>query len=302
MSDAPPPISPSQDRLPQKALIALLIGAAAIAFAPIFVRLSEVGPSATAFYRLFFALPLLWLWMSREGGQESRHRRPSSVSDYSRLAVAGLFFAGDLALWHWSINLTSVANATLLANAAPIWVTLGGFLLFGERFSRLFLAGLVCAVAGIIMLMGDSVNLGRDNVIGDALGVVTAMFYAAYILAVGKLRAEFSTATVMTWSGLVSCVVLVPITILSGESFIAESLFGWSVLLGLALFSHAGGQSLIAYSLAHLPAALGAVGLLLQPVLAALIAWALFSEALGGFQIIGGLIVLTGIYLASRGS
>ena len=284
------------------AFLALLLGAAAIAFSPIFVRLSELGPISTAFYRVFLALPALWIWMSFLAQRQQGARKPSSRNDYGRLILAGLFFAGDLSFWHWSINLTSVANSTVLANAAPIFVTLAAFVMFKERFSRLFLIGLVCAIAGIILLMGDSLNLGGTNLLGDSLGVITAMFYAAYILAVGKLREEFSTATVMAWSGAVSSVVLLVVTWVSGESFMATSMFGWLMLLGLALFSHAGGQSLIAYSLAHLPAAMGSVGLLSQPVLAALMAWILFGEALGALQMLGGFAILAGIYLARRGS
>lgn len=286
----------------KRALFALFIGAAAIAFSPIFVRLSELGPSATAFYRVFFALPALWIWMLFNHSIDGKYRQPSSAGDYIRLTLAGLFFACDLAVWHWSVTLTTVANSTLLANAAPIFVTFGAFFLFGERFSKVFFVGLVCTLIGVIVLMSNSLGVGQRNLLGDFLGVTTAIFYAAYILTVGRLRSEFSTTTIMIWSGFVSCLVLVPVTMLSGESFVAKSLVGWSILLCLALFSQAGGQSLIAYSLAHLPTALGSVGLLIQPVLAALIAWIIFAEALGGLQLIGGIVVLVGIYLAQRGS
>ena len=106
----------------------------------------------------------------------------------------------------------------------------------------------------------------------------------------------------MTWSGLVTCIGLVPVTLISGESFVAPTLFGWAVLAGLALISQAGGQSMIAYAFAHLPAAFGSVGLLLQPVLAAIIAWFLFDESLSFLQLSGGLVVIVGIYFARRGS
>ena len=110
-------------------------GAVGIACAPIFVPLSELGPTATAFWRL--ALPVLWLWAEignrREAG-ESAHRI-SGHRTLLGLTLAGLFFAGDLALWHWSIGFTSVANSTLLVNLAPVFVALGEQLLFGERFA-----------------------------------------------------------------------------------------------------------------------------------------------------------------------
>ena len=284
------------------ALGTLLLGAVGIAFAPIFVRLSELGPSATAFYRLLFALPALWLWLQVQRQRPRQPAGPRGFRDCARLAAAGLFFAGDLALWHWSILFTSVANATLLANFAPIFVTLGAWILFRERFSRLFLAGLVSGVSGAIILMADSITISREHLIGDGLGLLTAVFYGAYLLTVSRLRRDFSTATIMTWSGTVTCLALLPIALLSGEGLVASSLSGWLTLLGLGLVSHAAGQSLIAYALAHLPAGFSAVSLLLQPVIAALLAWALLAEALAPLQGLGGLVVLAGIVLARRGS
>ena len=284
------------------AIVILLFGALCIAFAPIFVRLSELGPSATAFYRLLFALPVVWSWMALDWKTDSGSRRPATWKDYRLLALAGFFFAGDLAVWHWSIRLTSVANATLLANFAPIFVTLGAYFIFGERYSRTFLIGMVCAICGVVILLGDSVNISHKHLLGDVCGMVTAVFYGGYILTVGRLRTSFSTATIMAWSGLTTCLVLIPVTALSGESFIAATFNGWLVLVGLALVSQVGGQSMIAYALAHLSAAFGSVALLLQPVLAAVFAWILFKEGLSLLQMCGGIIVLTGVYFARRGS
>lgn len=285
------------------ALAILLLGAVGIAFAPIFVRLSEVGPVATAFWRVCLAAPVLWLWMStsdRRAGAAAR--KPQGLRDYARLSLAGLFFAGDLAFWHWAIQFTSVANATLLANFAPIFVTLGAWALFGERFSRTFLAGGAIALAGATVLMGDSLSLGGDHPFGDLLGLITAMFYGAYILTIGRLRADFSTPTIMAWSSITTGLVVLPVALLSGETLIATSLAGWAALIGLAWVSHAGGQSLIAFALAHLPAAFSSVSLLLQPVIAAMLAWLILAEPLGPLQALGGAIVLTGILLARRGA
>jgi len=281
-------------------LVALFAGAAAIAFAPIFVRISELGPTATAFWRVAFAVPALYAWLAFEGRASARPA--GAVAGRFGLILAGMFFAADLAFWHWSIKLTSVANSTLLANLTPIFVTLGAYLVFGERFKSRFLLAVAIALAGAATLMGDSLTLSLDHVVGDTLGVVTALFYGAYLLAVSRLRATHSTATIMTWSGVVSAAALLPVAWLSGEGLIATGAYGWGVLLGLALFSHAGGQSLIAYALAHLPAAFSSVGLLVQPVLAAVLAWILLAEPLGAVQALGGAIVLAGVVLARRTS
>ncbi|MEK7245899.1 MAG: DMT family transporter, partial [Pseudomonadota bacterium] len=170
------------------------------------------------------------------------------------------------------------------------------------RFTRLFLLGLALAIAGAGTLMGESLALSPATFAGDLLGVLTAVFYAGYILTVGRLRARLSTRTVMFWTTLISAVLLLPAALASGEQMIPGSAAGWVTLLALALVSQALGQGLITYALAHLPAAFSSVSLLLQPVLAALLAWALFGEALGAVQGAGALAVLAGIVLARRGS
>ncbi len=286
--------------LARYALPLLLLGAAAIACSPIFVRLSELGPIATAVYRVLFALPALALFQ-RIVPSEQATTKPTR-SDWPLLALAGFMFAGDLATWHWSIGLTSVANATLLANFAPIFVTLGSWLLFGERFTRLFLSGLALAMFGAVALMASSLSLGSQHLYGDLLGLGCGCFYGGYILTIAKLRSRFDTLTVMLWSGLVTFLLLLPLSWLQGESLIAPSLYGWLILIGLALISHAGGQSLIAFSLAHLPAAFSSVVLLMQPVIAAILAVIILHEAPVLWQVLGGLIVLIGIYIAKRGS
>lgn len=283
------------------ALAALVAGAVGIACAPIFVRLSELGPTATAFWRLALALPVVWLW-TEVGRRQEAVPRPSGGRTVLGLVLAGLFFAGDLALWHWSIGFTSVANSTLLVNLAPVFVALGGWLLFGERFAYTFLTGMAVALAGAVLLVGGDLGLGARQLFGDALAVLAAVFYAGYILSVSRLRSTLSTAAVMTYGGLVTCAALLPVAVISGEDLLATTIFGWTMLIGIALVSQVGGQSMITYALADLPAAFSSVGLLLQPVAAALLAWAILGEALGWWQALGGAVVLTGIVLARRGS
>ncbi len=260
------------------AFAALLAGAAGIGFAPVLVRLSEVGPSATAFFRILFALPLLWVWLGIEREKSPSSRTPVNRSDYLWLGSAGLFFSGDLAVWHWSLQFTSVANSTLLTNFAPIFVTLGARFLFAEKISRVFVLGMLLALGGAVLLVGASFNLNVRRLLGRS----------------------FSSATIMAWSGLVSCPALLLIAVCSGENLLAATAGGWWVLIGLALISHVGGQTLIAYAFGHLPASISSVSLLLQPVVAAAVAWLVLHEPLSFPQGVGGLVVLAGITLASQ--
>jgi drug/metabolite transporter (DMT)-like permease len=281
------------------AFLALLAGGCAIAFAPIFVRLSDTGPVASAFWRAALAVPLLWAWALRERGSPTS---PGARGPAALLA-AGLFFAADLGVWHWSITYTSVANATLLANLATLWVTLMGWLLWGKAVTRTFLAGVVTAIAGMFVLVGPNFAIGGTRLAGDALGALTAVFYGSYMLAIKVARdAGAPTASVMAWSTTITAAALLPVAWLSPQPFLPQSASGWWVLAGLALVTQVLGQGLIAYAFAHLPASLSSVSLLIQPVMAALFAWILFGEALGAAQWIGGAVVLTGIWIARRAS
>jgi drug/metabolite transporter (DMT)-like permease len=100
----------------------------------------------SAFWRVGLAVPILASWFAWSLHRERRTSGPGGAPPprMSLLPVlaAGAFFAGDLAFWHLSIVYTTVANATLLANFAPVFVTLGGWLLFGQRVTRLFLVAL----------------------------------------------------------------------------------------------------------------------------------------------------------------
>jgi len=274
------------------AVAALLAGAAAIGASALFVKVSETGPVATAFWRVALALPILWAWsvIGSRGGHVA-----SFAAERRLIVAAGLLFAGDLAVWHWSIVLTSVANATLLANLAPIFVALAVWLLYGKRPTVLFLAGLAAALAGVAVLLGGDFRAGGGAVLGDILGVVTAMFYGAYQLTVTRARSRASTSVIMAWSGLVTAVVLLPLALGSGEQLFPHSAAGWAKLVGLALISQVAGQSLIAYAMAHLPATFSSVGLLAQPVIAAALAWVLLGETLGWIEIAGAIVVLAGI-------
>jgi drug/metabolite transporter (DMT)-like permease len=287
----------SAERPQRLALPALLIGGIAIGFSPIFVRLSELGPIATGFYRLFLALPLLWLWMHRE----ERHAETSKV-EWLAIAVPGILFAGDILFWHWSITYTTVANATLFANLAPVIVTFGAWFYLGEHITLRFLAGMTLAMAGAALLVNGSAAMGARYVLGDMFGLITACFFGSYVLAVARLRDRHPASTIMFYSSAVSCVLLLAATLASGESLVPRSPNGWIALFALAWISQAMGQGLIAYALGHLPASFSALAILIEPLTAAILGWVWLGEALGVLQAIGGAVVVAGIAVARRAS
>lgn len=255
------------------------------------MRLVDVGYTAAAFWRVALALPLLGLawWPQRE--------RVFDVARLKWLWLAGVFFAADLAVWHQSIRFTSVANSTLLANLAPVFVTAGSVWLFHERIGGKFIGGLVLALAGSALLVASSFTISMQTVGGDVLGMITAVFYAGYLLTVSRQRRDTSTIALMWWSTLACAAVLLPVTLATGEPFWPASPRGWGVLIGLALISQVAGQGLIAWAMAHLPASFSSVSLLVQPVAAAVLAWVLLAEPFGALQALGGAVVLAGIVI-----
>lgn len=279
---------------------ALVVGAMAIGASPIFVRLSELGPFATAFWRVALALPVLALWSTWERKHSDHGHRVSWRTDGRALLLAGLLFAGDLTFWHLSIHHTSVANATLLANLSPVIVTVGAWALLGERMSPGFLLAMALSMAGAAVLLGDSLAFEPSHALGDSYGIITAFFFGSYVLSVRAVRHRLSAAQIMLWSGLVTTLALLAVALIAGERIVPRTTDGWLVLIGLAVLCHAGGQGLLAFALGHLPASLSSLVILLEPVAAALLGYFILAETLSPLQGLGGAIVLLGVVWAER--
>ncbi len=276
-------------------VIALLFGACVIGFAPILVKASALGPQATAFWRLVLALPALALWLAL-------HRRQAGGApgqpDLRYIVLAGIFFAGDLAFWHVGIRITTAANATLLANLTPIIVALFGWLIFRETVTRRFL--IVCAVvmSGAGLLSAGNLAIDPDRLGGDLLCVITAFWYAAYLLAARRARERASAPRVMLLSTLVAAPIALIVTLAFGEDLLPASLEDWMPLILLGVVVHGLGQGAIMFGLGRVPAPVAALLILIQPVVAAIAGWLIFDETLSTIQIAGAAIILAGLYAA----
>ena len=278
--------------------LALLCGGICIGFAAIFVRLADTGPVASAFWRLAIASPFL-LGMAAVQAQ----RKGLALPRPSRASLhLGLLFAADLGVWHWSIHFTTVANATLLGNVAVVFVSLFAWIFWRQRQGKLFIAGLVMALVGVYLLTGRHFSTWGTHAIGDALGLLTALFYAAYMIVLKKTRAHHDTLPLMAFSSLFSALALLPVALLSPQPFWPGSLEAWLPLVGMALVTQVMGQALITYAFAHLSATLSALSLLIQPVVAGLAAWLIFGEVLSRCNLLGALLVLVGLVFARVGT
>lgn len=229
----------------RRALPALLIGGVAIGCSPIFVRISELGSVSTAFWRLALALLPLWYLFRRSYAGETAAQMPRRLSEHIAVAMPGILLASELATWHISLRMTSVANSTLLVNMAPIFVTLFSWFALGQKASRVFLAGLALSIAGIVVLKWGDSAIGAGNAKGDAVALSAAALYAGYILLLGRLRKTYATIIIMLWSTASAALCTLVLALIVDTAIVPWTLAGWAIVLGLAWISHAGGQSLI---------------------------------------------------------
>ena len=292
-----PPAAPSETPEPAAwpGVLALFLGAALLGLAPILVKLSDLGPQALAFWRLAFALPVLAIWF---GVQRAQSGSPPARPDRGVLILAGLFFAGDLAFWHAGIKITTAANAALLTNLTLVLVPIAGWLVFRERVTARFAIAAGVTLCGAALLSLPNLRIAPERLPGDGLAALTAFWYAAYLIAVRKARKGASTARVMLWSTAIAAPVALIVSVGFGEELLPATTAGWLVLIGLGAVVHAGGQGGVAFGLGRVPAALAALIILIQPVVASILGWVLFGEALAPVQFAGAGLILAGVYAA----
>lgn len=285
-------ISPRQTAI---AFAALVIGAFAMGASPIFVRLADVGPYASAFWRCALALPFLAFWAINE----PKENRASFPPDRT-VVLSGLFFAGDLFFWHLSILATTVANATFIATMAPIWVAFGAWFLLRERLSQANFLGLALCLAGGAALIGQSYSFAPERLIGDGYALITSLFFGLYMLAVSsaRTRTKIGAGSLAFVSAAITALCMFVIAMLLETNFMPHSWNGWCTLLSLALVSQVLGQGLLAVALGKLPATFSSLVIFLEAVGAAALGWLILSEALGPLQGFGGALILFGIWIA----
>ncbi|MEX2128490.1 MAG: DMT family transporter [Xanthobacteraceae bacterium] len=285
----------TSERSVATALIALVAGAAAMGASPIFVRLADVGPQASAFWRTALALPAFWLWMHVE--ERGLAARPPLRFDRS-IVIVGVFFAGDLFFWHLAILNTTVANATFFAVTAPVFVVAGAYFFLGERSGFRVFAGLALCLAGGSALIGQSYQVDPARLSGDFYGVVTAFFFGAYVVAVRNARTLHSAGRLMFLSMVVTAALLLVAAVAIEQPILPRSVAGATALLALALVSQAGGQGLLAIALGSLPATFSSLVIFLEAVAAAALGWIVLGEQLTLIQALGGLLIFGGIFIA----
>jgi drug/metabolite transporter (DMT)-like permease len=277
------------------ALVALVIANIALAFGPLFVRVSDVGPVAAGFWRIALATPILLAASMLMGD------RPISASRglWGVLALAGLAFAADLASWHIGIGRTTLANSTLFGNSATLIFPIYGFIAARMWPSRMQALALVLAAVGAGLLMGRSASLSPRNLTGDLFCLLAGVLYAVYFVLMARARERLAPVPALALSSLASIPPLLILALAMGEQILPGN---WWPLVALAVVSQLIGQGCMIYALGHLTPLVVGIGLLIQPIVAAALGWVVFDERLAAADAVGAVLVALALVLVRGGS
>jgi drug/metabolite transporter (DMT)-like permease len=272
------------------AFLALILGNVAIAFGPLFVRLSDVGPISAGFWRLALALPILWLISRYAGFRITAVPRSILVL----CALAGLFFGFDVMAWHIGLTQTKMGNATLFGNAASIMLVIYGVIIARKLPPPMQMAGVLLAFAGAALLMGQSLELSPRNFTGDLLSLLAGVLYCVYLLFMIRVRSSTESWGSLFMASAFAAAVMLAGGLVAGEQVMPSI---WWPLVLLAVSSQVAGQGLLTYALPHFSPLIIGLALLLQPALAALAGWYYYDEILTTLDLLGGFMVMAALVI-----
>jgi drug/metabolite transporter (DMT)-like permease len=293
---APQRKTPARDRPRERhrlAVAALLVANVALAFGPWFVRVADVGPVASAFWRITLAAPLLAGLALASGARPAR--LPGGL--WWLLALGGVAFAADLASWHVGILHTKLANATLLGNSAILMFPIWGFMVARAWPTRTQGWALALAAAGAALLLGRSYQLDPRQLLGDLLCLAAGVLYTVYFIVMTRARERMAPLSSLALSTAASILPLLAVALLLGERVWPGD---WTPLIGLALVSQVVGQGCMIYALGLLPPLVVGIALLIQPVVTGTIGWIVYGERLGALDLLGAAMVAAALVLVRR--
>ncbi|MGO4262704.1 DMT family transporter [Lysobacter sp. TAB13] len=283
------------------ALLQMLLGASVISSSAVFVKLVQIGPAASAFWRMALAAVILLVLLGQPWRRgRLRHWRPEGrVLGLVMLGAA--FLALDLWLWHRSILYVGVGLSTLLANFQVFVLAGVGAIWLGERAGWKLWLGLSMALVGLALLLAPGwEHMDARFRIGVAFALAAALLYGGFLLAfraAQSRRGQTPNEALQWWLCLGSAAMLGAIVPFGGETLLPASARDWMILTAYAAIAQVLGWLVIGRAMPKLPAGVVGLCLLLQPLLAYVWDVLFFHKRLGGIELIGIALSLAGIFL-----
>jgi len=276
--------------------IALAVGISALSLSAMFVRWADAPGPVTGFYRLLISTIFLTPFFLRQQKQLQSIDKKYLIFPL----CAGIFTAFDFAFWNSSLKFTTAANATLLGNTSPLWVSLFALFIVRERLRSFFWVGLIIALTGAALVMGSDFLHHPTLGLGDLMASIAAIFYASYQLITQRGR-KYIDPFRYTWIvGVSATISMFIMNLVLGNSFTGYSAQTWIIFFVTAIVSQMIGYLAITYALGHLPASVVSPTLIGQPILTTILAIPMLGEIPNNLQWIGGAIALAGIYMVNQ--
>lgn len=273
-----------------KPKVALFIGILCISIFPIIVKLNLTPSLISAFYRMaiaaVFVLPYALFTKKLK-----RYDTKTMLS----MVACGIIFGSDLAVWNYAIQESTATQATLLTNLAPVWVGIGSYLFLQTKPTAAFWIGTVFALTGMIILVGMDVFINLSFDLPFAMGVLSGILYACYIIISKKVLQKASVISFMSYSLFVSTLFLGIVNLFYNSAFTGYSSLGWFTLLIQGVVCQLIAWLLISYATQNMRATRVSLSLLSQALIAALLAWLFLGEEITSQKLIGGGVILLGI-------
>jgi drug/metabolite transporter (DMT)-like permease len=272
----------------------LVIGVISVSTSAILVKVSSADAGVIAFYRLLFTILLMAPVFLIKYRQELTR---ITIKDWGYAAAAGSFLAFHFILWFESLNYTSVASSTVLVTLQPLFAFLGTYLFFKEKFSKTALLSAGLAISGSIVISWGDFRISGMALWGDFLALLACALVTAYLLFGQNVRKRLSLVTYTFIVYLISTIVLLLYVLIKGEKLGPYPKEEWVYFLLLAIIPTLLGHTLFNWSLKWLSTSTISMAILFEPVGASILAYYLLGEAVILSQVIGGGIILLGIFL-----
>ncbi|MBQ2667255.1 MAG: DMT family transporter [Clostridia bacterium] len=280
-------------------MIMIVIGVIGISLSSIFVKYSSAPSAVTAAYRLLWTVLLMTpvVFGKREVRRKLRHVTKKTVL---LSALSGLFLAVHFAVWFESLRHTSVASSTSIVCTEVIWVALGFCLFLRGRLSWKAMAVIAVTLFGSVLIAFADSTFGGLHLYGDVLALIAAVAVAVYTL-LGRVVRETVSTSVYTYLVYIVCAaVLLLFCLAQRQNLFAYGFSAPIVGLLLAIFSTILGHSIFSWCLKFFSPSFVSASKLCEPVVAAIFAGFLFGEIPSLLQILGGVMILSGVYVYSR--
>jgi drug/metabolite transporter (DMT)-like permease len=282
---------------------ALLVAILAVSTSAILVEWSRAPSLVKAFYRvLFTTLVLLPIALARESDRTAFRRLRGR--DLLVAVASGVALAVHFASWFESLRWTSVAASVTLVQSQPVFVAVGAWAILDERVTKKTVLGIFVAVAGMALLSGGDALFGAAlrgdrPLYGNALALLGALCYTVYVLAGRSLRQKFPLLPYVIVVYGVCALVLLVATVGRGHALTGYETREWLLFLGMAVGPGLFGHTVVNWALAHVESSVVSVSLVGEPVGSTILAVFLLSEIPTPTTVLGGAVVLAGIYVTT---